>query len=217
MSLIDELVGKDEESVDAPPKIYGVVSGYVIDVLDPLGLGRVRLQIPHIDALDLSAWARVATIGGSLAAGVYWIPNPGDEVLVAFENGDLSAPYVLGSLWSAMTLPPLPSPVPQMRLIRTPLGNQIMFTEAPPSITITTASMTQSIVMTPAGIQIIAGTNMINMTPDGITIAGTPNVNITASGAIMIAAPTISINGATATNVLSGGACNVTAPLVKIN
>jgi hypothetical protein len=115
-----------------------------------------------------------------------------------------------------MSPPPLPSPIPQIRLIRTPLGNQIMFTEAPPTITIMTPQG-QTILMSPAGIQITTGANVINMTPDGVTITGTPNLNLAASAAINITAPNITINGAAATNVQSGGMCNVQAPLVKIN
>jgi phage baseplate assembly protein gpV len=217
MSIVDEMARGEATAAEVDPKIYGVVVGRVINVLDPLLLGRVQVQLPAIDALDLSPWARVATPAASMASGFYWIPNPGDEVLVAFEHGDLNAPYIIGCLWSATMVPPLPSPVPQIRLIRTPLGNQIMFTEAPPTITITTASMTQTIILNPTGIQIIAGTNVINMTPDGITISGTPNLNLVATGALNITAPTITINGAATTNVLSAGVCNITAPLVKIN
>jgi hypothetical protein len=71
--------------------------------------------------------------------------------------------------------------------------------------------------MSPAGIQIIFGLNVINMTPDGITITGTPNLNLTATASINITAPNVTINGAAATSVLSAGVCNITAPLVKIN
>jgi phage baseplate assembly protein gpV len=217
MSIVDEMARDDARPAEAEPKIYGVVVGRVMNVLDPLMLGRVQVQLPAIDGLDLSPWARVAMPAASMASGIYWIPNIEDEVLVAFEQGDLNAPYIIGCLWSAVMVPPLPSPVPQIRLIRTPLGNQIMFTEAPPTITITTASMAQSIILNPTGIQIIAGANVINMTPDGITITGTPNLNLVASGALNITAPTITLNGAATTNVQSAGVCNITAPLVKIN
>lgn len=197
-------------------KFFGVVVGRVINPLDPMALGRVQVQLPFIDSVDLSPWARVASPMAGLAHGMYFIPNPGDEVLVAFEHGDKNVPYILGSLWSAMAPPPLPSPVPQMRMIRTLVGNTIMFTEAPPTITILTPTA-QTILMSPAGIQILDGANVINMTPDGVTVTGTPNLNLVASAAINITAPNVTINGAAATNVLSGGLCNITAPLVKIN
>lgn len=217
MSLVDRLVDAVTDA-ESDPKIYGVVVGRVIDVLDPLMLGRVQVQIPAIDALDLSPWARVATIGASLAAGVYWIPNLEDEVLVAFEQGDINAPYVIGSLWSAIMVPPLPSPVPQMRLIRSPLGNQIMFMEAPPSIVINTADMVHTITMSPAGIQIVSGANIINMTPDGVTITGTPNINLVATGAININAPTVTVTGLAATNLGSPASpCVISGLPVKIN
>jgi hypothetical protein len=197
-------------------KLSGVMVGKVINLLDPLALGRVQVQLPSIDSLDLSPWARVAVPMAGIASGFYFIPNINDEVLVAFEHGDVNAPYILGSLWNAMAPPPLPSPLPQIRMIRTLTGNTIMISEIPPTITIQTASM-QTIVMSPAGIQIQTGASIVNMTPDGITVTGTPNLNLIASAAINITAPTVTINGATATNVLSGGTVNVTAPLVKLN
>jgi phage baseplate assembly protein gpV len=218
MSFIDAVINIGADNAEADPKIYGVAVGRVINMLDPLLLGRLQVQIPIIDALDLSPWARVATPAASLASGFYWIPNLGDEVLLAFEQGDINAPYIIGCLWSAIMVPPLPSPIPQIRMIRTPLGNQIMFTEVPPTITISTASLLQSIVMTPAGIQIIAGANIINMTPDGITITGTPNINLVASGRINIAAPNVNVVGAAATNIGSPvSPCVVSGLPVKIN
>lgn len=228
---MEETLTRLADSVEqAQRKFYGVTVGRVINVLDPLTLGRVQVQLPMLDDVELSPWARVAVPMAGLAHGHYFIPNVGDQVLIAFENGELAAPYVLGSLWSAMAPPPLPSPVPQIRAMRTLAGNQIVFSEAPPTVTIQsgptppatipappTPAGPPTIILSPSGVQILFGLSVINMTPDGITITGTPNLNLAATGAINMTAPNVTVNGAAATNVQSGGVCNVTAPLVKIN
>jgi hypothetical protein len=214
---MQEALEQMAESVDeVKSKFYGVAVGRVINPLDPLALGRVQVQLPFIDDLDLSPWARVATLMAGPAHGSYFIPNLGDEVLVAFEHGDLKAPYIIGSLWNAMAPPPLPSPVPQIRMLRTLVGNQIMFTDVPPSITIMTPAG-KTVLLSPAGVQIMAGVNVINMTPDGITITGNPKLSLISSGMIDITAPSVSINGAAAVDLKSAGVASVTAPLVKIN
>jgi len=219
MTLIDSVANSDAAD-GTPPTVPGVMVGRVIDTFDPLMLGRVRVQLPVVDGLDLSPWARVAAPAASMASGFYWIPNMQDEVLVAFEQGDLHAPYIIGCLWSAVMVPPSPSPSvpPFVRMLRTPTGNQIIFTEAPPSVTITTSTMLQSITMTPAGIQIVAGANVINMTPDGITITGTPNLNLVASAQITITAPSVSVVGAATTSIGSPASpCAINGLPVKIN
>lgn len=216
--MIETTLESVSESVDQlQKKFYGVMVGKVINPLDPMALGRVQVQLPSIDSLDLSPWARVAAPMAGILHGFYFIPNLGDEVLVAFEHGDINAPYIIGSLWNALAPPPLPSPVPQIRMIRTPLGNQIMFTEAPPSIVINSADMLHTVVIGSTGVQILSGASVINMTPDGITISGNPNLNLVATGALNITAPSININGAGAANVQSAGVIGITAPLVKIN
>jgi hypothetical protein len=220
--MIENLFEKMEISIDGiKKKFYGVCTGRVINILDPLMLGRVQVQLPFIDSLDLSPWARVASPMAGPLHGFYMIPNPGEDVLVAFEQGDVNAPYVIGSLWSAMNPPPLPSPVPQIRLIKTLAQNQIMITEVPPSIMIQVLSTGQTILIAPTGIQIlsgpnvinlgpptgppmiqlVAGTDAVNMTPDGITITSGGNVNITATGMIN----------------LTGAVVNVTGGMVNIN
>ena len=43
--------------------------------------------------------------------GVYLLPEVGDEVLVAFEHGDIAHPIVVGSLWDDGERPPAEAPV----------------------------------------------------------------------------------------------------------
>jgi phage protein D len=42
--------------------------------------------------------------------GVYVLPEVGDEVLIAFEHGDLAHPIVVGSLWNDQQYPPQEAP-----------------------------------------------------------------------------------------------------------
>src|SRR4051812_35888309 len=119
---------EEDDELDAGKKIYGVVTGTVMPFLpDPQSLGRVRVTIPTIDALDPVAWARIAAPSAGLFHGNYFIPTPGDEVLVAFENGDVNSPYIVGALWHNINRPPLPMSELQIRTIRTLAGNQIVF------------------------------------------------------------------------------------------
>jgi phage baseplate assembly protein gpV len=205
-------------------KIYGVLTGTVIDLLDPLTLGRVQVQIPSIDSLDLSPWARVATPMTGVLSGTYFVPSIGDEVLLAFEHGDPNAPYVIGSLWNAMHPPPFPSPLIEERVIRTPLGNQIGFREAPPAITVTTPDMTLAAVGMPPGITIasnemitlMCGASQIVMTPAGINISA-PAINIVAEGAIVQSGASSAVTVTGPATITSGAAVSITGTLVQIN
>lgn len=228
--MIEETLERPTESIEKTrPKFYGVTTGRVINVLDPMTLGRVQVQLPFIDSLDLSPWARVAVPMAGITHGMYFIPNIGDEVLVAFEQGDINVPYVIGSLWTAMAPPPLQSPVPQIRAVRTLVGNQIVMTEAPPTITIQTGPTPPvvlptpptpagppTILLSPAGVVVMFGTNVINMTQAGIQImAGSNVINMTQDG-ITIAAANLNLAAVGSVNI-SGAAINITGALVKIN
>jgi phage baseplate assembly protein gpV len=212
VSFLDEMARQPPDD----PRIQGVMVGRVTNVLDPLLLGRVQVQLPSIDALDQSPWARVATPAAGLASGMYWIPNPEDEVLVAFENGSLDAPYIIGCLWSAVAPPPLPSPLLQIRGLRTPLGNQILMMEEPPGILISTADGLNSVILLPTGMQLISGANVVSLTPDGITMAGA-TIKLIGEAEVSITAPSVTIEGAASTSVSSGGVCSIASPLVTIN
>lgn len=87
-------------------RIYGVVVGIVTNNQDPDGLGRVRLRFPWLSAEDESGWARIASLMAGADRGAYFLPEVDDEVLVAFEQGDVRFPYVLGALWNGKDKPP---------------------------------------------------------------------------------------------------------------
>ncbi|MEE1062792.1 MAG: phage baseplate assembly protein V [Paludibacteraceae bacterium] len=72
---------------------------------DPKGLGRVQVQFDWQKRSGKSTnWIRVQTPdaggGGMANRGLVFIPEEGDQVMVGFEYGDPSRPYVMGSVFS---------------------------------------------------------------------------------------------------------------------
>ena len=93
---------------EARNKIYGVVVGIVTDNKDDSGLYRVKVRFPWLpnggeggqDPTESSTWARIATPMAGNGRGMFHLPEVDDEVLVAFEHGDIATPIVVGMLWN---------------------------------------------------------------------------------------------------------------------
>ncbi|MBV8126389.1 MAG: type VI secretion system tip protein VgrG [Planctomycetaceae bacterium] len=76
--------------------------------------GRVKVQFPwdrkgQKDA-NSSCWARVATFWAGKQWGIIHIPRVGQEVVVAFEEGDPDRPIIVGSVYNAENMPPYTLP-----------------------------------------------------------------------------------------------------------
>jgi len=80
--------------------------GVVTQNKDPKGWGRVRVKFPTLTEAHESYWARMVTIGAGADRGFDCLPEIDDEVLVAFENGDIHRPYILGGVWNGTDAPP---------------------------------------------------------------------------------------------------------------
>jgi len=85
---------------------HSVVVGIVTNNQDPNGMGRVKVKFPWLAENTESHWARIASPMAGKNRGMVFLPEVNDEVLVAFEHGDLNNPYVLGSLWNGADKPP---------------------------------------------------------------------------------------------------------------
>lgn len=88
---------------------HGVHVALVTDLRDPDNQGRVKVKLPWLpDSAGAACelWARLATMMGGNNRGSWFIPDVDDEVLVAFEGGDLRHPFVIGGLWNGKDAPP---------------------------------------------------------------------------------------------------------------
>jgi type VI secretion system secreted protein VgrG len=72
--------------------------------------GRIKVQFPWDrqgkNNADSSCWIRVATPWAGAQWGIIHIPRVGQEVVVAFEEGDPDRPIVIGSVYNAQEMPP---------------------------------------------------------------------------------------------------------------
>lgn len=78
---------------------HGLTIGLVTNNRDPEGMGRVKLKFPWLSEQEESTWARISSPMAGDGRGFFYLPEINDEVLVAFEHGDIHRPYVLGVLW----------------------------------------------------------------------------------------------------------------------
>lgn len=131
-SVLDPADGTRDRHV-----VHGVVVGLVTNVNDPQHLGRVKLKYPWFDEKQETEWVRLAAAGGGPERGLMALPEINDEVLVAFEHGDINRPYVLGGLWNPKDKPPAAAVNGEgkitLRTIRTRAGHIVEFLEDGPA------------------------------------------------------------------------------------
>ncbi len=89
----------------------GLINGVVPAVVtnnndDEEKAGRVKVKFPWLNDEVETDWIRFAAPGAGKTRGFYSIPEVDDEVLVAFEHGDINRPYVVGALWNGKDAPP---------------------------------------------------------------------------------------------------------------
>ena len=129
MSVYDVLTDIQDNNPDKSV-CYGITVGVVTNIDDPDKQGKVKVRLLNRDtSKDETGFIRVATPMSGKKWGMFFSPEVGDEVLVAFSNGDISRPYVLGSLWNKDYVPPteIKDSKNDIRMIKTRSGHQIIF------------------------------------------------------------------------------------------
>lgn len=65
--------------------------------------GFIKVRMPHMDRADEHfIFARIVSPFTGHQRGIVFVPEPGDEVLVGFTQGDPEHAYLLGSLWNGV-------------------------------------------------------------------------------------------------------------------
>ena len=196
-----------------------IAVGIVSDNDDPAGMGRVKVSFPWRSVEDESHWARIATPMAGADRGTYFLPEVGDEVLVAFEGGDLGHPYVLGALWNGEDAPPAANDDGEndVRTIRSRSGHALTFDDADDGgVRITTAAG-HTIVLDddPGGetvtIDDASGSNTIEFD------ATSNSLSIEAGATLSIEAPEIELTAAGNITIDAAGVLTLDGALIKLN
>jgi uncharacterized protein involved in type VI secretion and phage assembly len=177
--------------------LQGVYTASVLDNRDPEGLARVLVRVPGVDDASATrgAWARVATLMAGQNRGTFFLPEVGDEVLVAFEHGDLRTPYVIGALWNAKSRPPATGrDATTTKMIKSRSGVTLRFSDD---------STSSLVIETPGGqrVSLQDGTGSVRI-EDGngnsITL-GASGVTINASAKVTVNGSTVDVNASAVT------------------
>ncbi len=195
-----QLLAEREDQTDSV--IAGPVVGTVTNTKDKAGLNRVQVNLPWIGKGEEGPWARVVTPMAGNNRGLYFLPDPGDEVLVMFERGDARFPYVIGALWNGKDKAPAGNDDGKnnLRVIRSRSGHVVSFNDEPgkETFTIVDASGKNSILIDTAN-------NAITITSEKDIALAAPN------GKVTISAKTIDIKASSEGTFTAGGKMTVHA------
>ena len=98
---LEDLMDLFEARVDT--RFYGKYAGVVRATDDPLGIGRLRAQVPAVlGEAVLTGWALPCLpYGGGKDRGMVFMPEIGDTVWIEFAAGDISQPIWCGGFHGA--------------------------------------------------------------------------------------------------------------------
>jgi uncharacterized protein involved in type VI secretion and phage assembly len=191
--------------------INGVVAALVTNVDDPEQLYRVKLKFPWLADDYESDWARFVAPGAGPQSGVMFLPEVNDEVLVAFEMGDIRRPYVLGGLWNGVDKPrlgdaPFDNGKVNRRGIVSRKGHRLIFhdSDSKSGIVVRSSNDKLNVSINETEMQIAVrsdGTIEIEATGDisvksqaDVTIKSSKNITIEASAQLTLKGATVAIN-----------------------
>jgi len=171
----------------------------------------VKLKFPWLADDYESDWARFVAPGAGPQSGVMFLPEVNDEVLVAFEMGDIRRPYVLGGLWNGVDKPrlgdaPFDNGKVNRRGIVSRKGHRLIFhdSDSKSGIVVRSSNDKLNVSINETEMQIAVrsdGTIEIEATGDisvksqaDVTIKSSKNITIEASAQLTLKGATVAIN-----------------------
>lgn len=206
MNFFDVLVDTEiREAITG--RVLGVVVGIVTNNQDPDNLGRVKIKFPWLSDKDESFWARMAVPMAGKERGIYFLPEIDDEVLVAFEHGDVRFPYIVGALWNGKDIPPTNNEDGKnnLRMIKSRSGHVIRLNDEDGKETIEIVDKSEK------------NSLVIDTANNTILITADKDIILSASqGTIKLEAQNLEIKSSADTKIAADGAMEIKSSTAKI-
>jgi phage baseplate assembly protein V len=196
------------------PGASSVVIGTVTNNCDLVLQGKVQVYLP---VLGDTVWARMATIGGGDGSGIWWVPRPDDEVIVALNQNDHTDAVILGGMYSTKNTPPEVNQTNAQvkRVIKTGMskadGHKIELDDGLQAINIVSTTQ-QRITIDTKTIEVsnAAGTLTIRLDNDSqtVTVQGV-KVKIEGASSLSMDAPKIDITSKGPISIASQTTCSI--------
>ena len=149
-----------------------------------------------------SAPARMMMPNAGDKRGMYWMPEVGDEVIVAFEHGDSNAPIILGALFNSQSPAPeqaKPSNENNIRTLVSRTGHEVTFDDSPSAGKVTVRTKEGRCIVlddTPPGklsIETPMGVSMVMDDATGTLTLKAPTAIVLESAALQLAVGGMSV------------------------
>ena len=173
--------------------------GRVVENADPLGLGRVRVQMMWQEAgSEKTPWIRLLQPHSGSGKGFYFVPEIGEEVLVGFQGGNAEKPYVIGTQYNGKEKSGYADKENNIKAVHTRSGTKIILNDSEGSILIEDPSGNTYHMDGQGNIKVSA--------PKNISFTAGQNINISAGQNITTTAGmNISASAGMSYNVFAGG------------
>jgi len=180
-------------------RFYGVYEGIVTSFIKDDKEGRVKIKFPWYD--DKTEFeCRVRQLYAGNGFGAFFIPESQTEVLVAFIQGDMRFPVILGGLYNGKDKAPTSrGEKKDEKMIRTKAGHQIILddTEDSEKIVIVDKSGNNTLVIDAKSdsITITAKTGKISLNAKaGIEMKSDAEIKVEAKADLNLKGATINLN-----------------------
>lgn len=188
----------------------------VVSKLDDATPGRVTVKFPHLGNTE-SGWCTVVAPMGGPGRGMVFLPEVGDQVMLAFEHGDTDHGFVLGAVWTSKQAPPAlegKAADNNQRLIRSRCGHQILLddTKGKERVEVRDKDGRRVVLDTAKKkVQVVCDSGDVEVT------AGQGNVTVTCGGSMSLKGKTVAIESEGNLTLKAGGNVAVNGTKISLN